>query len=448
MKQPAHYGMEREKQIRNIAARLGVADFVYTARPIRKGNATREVSGDGLLVVRDHGAVLQVKARDPSKATSDSQTRATSWVRKNSAKALSQGRGTKRELARLQCVGSPLMLSPVRAASLPEDLRGKYDFDLKVKPDNWPIIVVLDHPGCTGIDLGFQPDVLWLTFDDWHELHRRLRSTAALLVYVQRTLRAGLHVPLGHEDNRYGTLSAADEASASDAPGSLAFLAPLEGHDELGANLFHDVINKVWPDDGPIPWRSADEYRAIVEFLDSIPPRVQAIVGRWFLKKRADLAKGQSRATGLVRLDNQDRLVYGCSALTNWPSADEWTAEFSALTSLRHTQALESGAPRDTVTLGVGALVEAREGIHGVSYFFLMLKGHEGELPLPPDLRMNFEWRYGRHNHADGTTSELKVGGNDPCPCLSGKKFKKCCGERKQRLPSDSVIRTIREWDG
>jgi uncharacterized protein YecA (UPF0149 family) len=26
------------------------------------------------------------------------------------------------------------------------------------------------------------------------------------------------------------------------------------------------------------------------------------------------------------------------------------------------------------------------------------------------------------------TTSRQKVGRNDPCPCGSGKKFKKCCG--------------------
>jgi len=29
------------------------------------------------------------------------------------------------------------------------------------------------------------------------------------------------------------------------------------------------------------------------------------------------------------------------------------------------------------------------------------------------------------------TTSEVKVGRNDPCPCGSGKKYKKCCGKNK-----------------
>jgi len=40
----------------------------------------------------------------------------------------------------------------------------------------------------------------------------------------------------------------------------------------------------------------------------------------------------------------------------------------------------------------------------------------------------------GRWYYVDGTTikpqktSHLKVGRNDPCPCNSGKKYKKCCG--------------------
>lgn len=44
-------------------------------------------------------------------------------------------------------------------------------------------------------------------------------------------------------------------------------------------------------------------------------------------------------------------------------------------------------------------------------------------------LREDGEWRY-----VDGTTPKTlrkpveKVGRNDPCPCGSGKKFKRCCG--------------------
>jgi hypothetical protein len=49
-----------------IAAELGVPDFVFHSPSAAKGQgATREVSGDGLLISGDIGAVLQVKARDP-----------------------------------------------------------------------------------------------------------------------------------------------------------------------------------------------------------------------------------------------------------------------------------------------------------------------------------------------------------------------------------------------
>jgi len=44
-------------------------------------------------------------------------------------------------------------------------------------------------------------------------------------------------------------------------------------------DIYHDVIDKVWPDDGIIPWQSAGEYRAIVEFLDAVPPTAQSEVG-------------------------------------------------------------------------------------------------------------------------------------------------------------------------
>jgi uncharacterized protein YecA (UPF0149 family) len=34
------------------------------------------------------------------------------------------------------------------------------------------------------------------------------------------------------------------------------------------------------------------------------------------------------------------------------------------------------------------------------------------------------------HGHAEPFRRETpKVGRNDPCPCGSGKKYKKCCGE-------------------
>jgi preprotein translocase subunit SecA len=35
------------------------------------------------------------------------------------------------------------------------------------------------------------------------------------------------------------------------------------------------------------------------------------------------------------------------------------------------------------------------------------------------------------YNRSKTVVNESKVGRNDPCPCGSGKKYKKCCGKSK-----------------
>ena len=49
----------------------------------------------------------------------------------------------------------------------------------------------------------------------------------------------------------------------------------------------------------------------------------------------------------------------------------------------------------------------------------------EWELVLPEEIRQNIykEWKSSKI-----FVAEKKVGPNDPCPCGSGKKYKKCCG--------------------
>ena len=59
------------------------------------------------------------------------------------------------------------------------------------------------------------------------------------------------------------------------------------------------------------------------------------------------------------------------------------------------------------------------------------VKGEAGGL----DERSDFIRENGRWYYVDGSTikpqktAHLKVGRNDPCPCGSGKKYKKCCGK-------------------
>ena len=398
------HGTARESQVREIAAKLGVADFVYSAHPVQKGPGQREASGDGLLLVGDSGAILQVKARDPSLGTGDTVQRAANWIRKHADKAAKQGNGTRRELARRRDAGSPMLVYPVRAASMTGDAKERYALSIEGSVEDWPVLVILDHPQMPKVDLGFQDDVIWLTFADWRHVQRYLRSTHATLHYVRRVLKNGLHVQLGDEEYRYATLLSADERATEGSPTSVPYLADMENFDEVGTNIFHDVIDKVWPDDGIVPWQSASEYRSIVEFLDSVPPRVQSEVGRWFLQKRSEIAKGQHTSSGLVRLDREKLLVFACSHFRHWRSQTEWMAEFTVLTNIRHLQAIESGASDKTVALGVGALVEDRAGRRGVAYGFVMQKGFDSIDPIPENVRSYIERQYGIYNHVEGRT--------------------------------------------
>jgi hypothetical protein len=424
------HGVTREQQVRDMAARLGVADFVYFAAPLSKGHGQREVAGDGLLLVGDRGAVLQVKSRDPSQGVRDSAERARAWIGKNAANAMAQGLGTKREIARRHEIGEPLQVYPVRAADLPADARTRYQCVVSGGTQDWPVIVLLDHPQMPQVDLAFVPGVVCFGFSDWWELQRRLRSTSATIDYVHRILHDGVHVPLWQEAERYAALQTADEQSASTSPTGVPYLAHQIQFDELGTDIYHDVIDKVWPDDGIIPWQSADEYRAIVEFLDAVPPTAQSEVGRWMLRKRTEIAKGRRLSSGLIQLSGGDRLVFACTHFRHWTDEQSWMAEFTGLTVLRHTQALEGGAGEDAKTLGVGALVEDRGEKTGVQYSFVMLIGVEPtvSLRLPKDLRRYFEWTYGIHNLEAGTASIPFVAPDETCPCMSGKEFRLCCG--------------------
>ena len=49
-----------------------------------------------------------------------------------------------------------------------------------------------------------------------------------------------------------------------------------------------------------------------------------------------------------------------------------------------------------------------------------------GSMPVPPEGMKNQESQAGNQ---PAQSNKSKVGRNDPCPCGSGKKYKKCCGK-------------------
>jgi hypothetical protein len=52
-------------------------------------------------------------------------------------------------------------------------------------------------------------------------------------------------------------------------------------------------------------------------------------------------------------------------------------------------------------------------------------------LPWTPERCVGLVMRFREQDKQKPVRSQKKVGRNDPCPCGSGKKFKKCCGAHR-----------------
>ena len=79
---------------------------------------------------------------------------------------------------------------------------------------------------------------------------------------------------------------------------------------------------------------------------------------------------------------------------------------------------------------------ETGEGHDEVAYVEFVAHYREDGLERRHSERSRFRWDAGRWYYVDGETPKPltqtnagpKIGRNDPCPCGSGRKFKKCCG--------------------
>jgi hypothetical protein len=368
-------GARVEEHARRIAALLGVPDFVYQPLLERKGAAEREIS-DGMIICGDEGLIMQVKARNAT--DHDTLARAERWICKNAETARKQADGTRRRLAESRTVTFTSLRGYTRTLSAVE---------------SWPAVVVIDHPSTpAGLQLPASANTLWITIADWRALHAQLRSTATVISYVRRALGSGLLPPLGHEEDRYLALAQAD-AAAFGGPSSVPMLpmGALDDEDALYAALVDDLIEKVWPQDGPIPWREPDEYRAIVERLDRILPAMRARLGRKIIVTLREAIAADDRRSFLLYDASQDaRLLFVCDVLHDGDPEDRLMAETALLASVRQHQALESGADANSVTLAVGIF---HSGNQGRQYSFALV----GSPPpaVPDDLRGQIECDYG-----------------------------------------------------
>jgi SEC-C motif-containing protein len=110
-------------------------------------------------------------------------------------------------------------------------------------------------------------------------------------------------------------------------------------------------------------------------------------------------------------LSAEQRKDFAADDAKRWSESSEWTG----LTILR----TEAGGAAD------------REGLVEFSARFRVEgKDHE-HLETALFTRENDLWVYAGQAPVHGTTvrrESPKIGRNDPCPCGSGKKYKKCCG--------------------
>jgi hypothetical protein len=408
----SEHGVATEQYVRRLAARLGVPDFVYEPTTVVAGSRSREIS-DGLLVAGRAGLVLQIKSREREAAARDSEERAASWVRKQAEEATGQARGTLRELSRNPDVTF-------------ESMRG-YRRSLPPSVD-WRSVVLVDHPHAPAIHLPDEDGILYLTMTDWLELHDRVRSTAAVINYVQRALEVSMAVPLGREQLRYERLARADDGFAARAGGLPTLPLGRPTSDQASAiALFDELVEKV-ADSTNQPW-DENSYLPVVELLDRQPILLRLRIGSKMVSAFKKL-RVERRPQGFGARDalGNDRFVfyYDLEAAEDPDDYDEnHVADIAALGTLRHTQARESGAADDSATLSIGIRHHEARGRRAS---FALIQG--AQPPMDASLRRSLEADHGIYDESRARTIPLVIGRNERCPCGSGRKFKVCCLRR------------------
>ncbi|TFV52092.1 hypothetical protein [Blastococcus sp. TF02A-35] len=410
------HGGAAETAVRDVAAALGLPDFVYIVPRVRKGKADREV-GDALLIANGAGAVVQVKARRP-----DAMDDGSGWLTKHGRKASRQAEGSRRTIEEQQRSGKPLTAFPVRVTNLDEAERQQAGLLLDHDVSSWPTIIVVDHPGVTGQPVP-DPSAFWITLDDWHQLMRGLRSVTALLKYVRRVLAAEppLHVPLGQEQQRFLAVIEADAR----AGGTAGWLTSEVYTDPVGAQLYRELVERVWPNDQSLPAVTLSNYRRVVDFLDATPPGAMPRLGRWLLAKRAQQAEHNGHASGLVILDQAWVLIFAAATWTEPSDESIFDAVLAALAIVRSAEiSTFQGYP--VSALAVGHLVAENQHI---DYRYVLPEG-----PVEPTQRERslVLHNFGLFDGTQRTVVPLIAGPQERCPCGSGLLFREC----EQSVPS------------
>jgi hypothetical protein len=367
------HGIQVEAGVRAVASEFGVADFVFTSELVAKGSGTREL-GDGLLIVGEAGAILQVKARDPERIATDSPERANLWAQREIKKAVKQANGSRREMVRRLDAEEALVAIPERVAHLPDAEQQPYALPIDRTAADWPSIVVVDHPTA---DLHVGSDCLIVSRNDWLGLYEVLGSVSAMVRYAARVRDNSVAAKLGGESLRYMEFYE-QSATAPDANRSNHdFLIHPSEAEERGFMILNELAGKLWPLDNPVPWQSPAEYRRIVQFLDEVPPGQRHVVGAGLQDLVAGYAEG-GPSKAVIMASRTSQLVVLCSEESSWRSLDELGLALAGLTWARHIEAV-SLRPHLRETLGVALL---RDGAVTLEVYC----HNDGSLPVDEEL--------------------------------------------------------------
>ena len=166
------HGEEVEDRARLVAARLGLADFVYRADLVQLGGGATREPGDAILFANGRGAIVQVKSRDPDVVANDSVDKAQRW-----SISMALRRTDKEPERAANC--SPVGRRVDQCERFPCGLHTCQQRTTR-RPRlcstwtwaQWPIIIVLDHPNVDRVLAPDPAEAFWITLDDWFELNR------------------------------------------------------------------------------------------------------------------------------------------------------------------------------------------------------------------------------------------------------------------------------------
>ena len=347
-------GRAAEDAAADAASLWGMPDFVYRPAIRHKGSRIREL-GDGTIVVGDLALVVQVKRRESPSSDSAKERR---WVAKKTREALSQGRGTIRELNR-----DPAEMVNGRGRST----------RIEGKNYRWVVAVVIDHEsvptGTIPVSGSELAGAVVLLRKDWEFLFDQVKSTHAVAGYLERV--AGEAQELGLEAARYYEL-AAEDAAAAPAPIPLRLkdlggkrtsepLLPLApaAHESLSPHL---LFRAVLEDVALAPLRGAEDRRSrVLAELDSLPITQRAVIGGLLSDALDACADAPSTGTlwrmrRVVAYDGVTQLGFGvCNRLDAGVRA-----AFEAWVHLRHHEFLATVPAESAEPVTVAVLLTPR----------------------------------------------------------------------------------------